>query len=344
MESRAEEDAARLDGLSDRQLLLAVGLKAGPEALKLIADNPKCDKDDDTPGSIMSLALLESLRDVTPSHEEGLLEALTKRVEATAASSSSTASASAPPQSPPPLPLFVPLSTESEEPPLHMYRPRPVPAQPSQPPVPAQPPSQPPAPAPVGLTPPSTAGDDEGIDQLVGGLRMLSTIRDDVPRATSTFPPRTSLTPTNMRDDEAASPHRSSSSFTQRPRRASVMLGTAAPTELERALEASLHCDFGGLSPLTPSNKSTLRARLTAGLTSSPGADAAAAPADGWWQRQTQRGRAERGSGESSRGGATLSRQEGSCSSQEGSLHSGTSAAASMCEREGRLHIVADLD
>ena len=342
MGSRAEEDAARLDGLSDRQLLLAVGLKAGPEALKLIADDPKCDKDDDTPGSIMSLALLESLRDVTPSHEEGLLKALTKRVEATAASSSSTASASAPPQPPPPLPLFVPLSTESEEPPLHMYRPRPVPAQPpSQPPVPAQPPSQPPAPAPV---PPSTAGDDEGIDQLVGGLRMLSTIRDDVPRATSTFPPRTSFTPTNMRDDDDASPHRSSSSFTQRPRRASVMLGTAAPTELERALEASLHCDFGGLSPLTPSNKSTLRARLTAGLTSSPGADAAAAPADGWWQRQTQRGRAERGSGESSRGGATLSRQEGSCSSHEGSLHGGTSAAASMCEREGRLHIVADLD
>ena len=62
MLTRADKDAARLDGLGDRAFLVALALKLGTKVEELIANEPACDDNDDSPGSIMSLGLLESLR------------------------------------------------------------------------------------------------------------------------------------------------------------------------------------------------------------------------------------------------------------------------------------------
>ena len=156
-----ESDESRFDGLSDRALACAAVTRVGPRAYDLLANAEEVfDRDHDTPDSIMmSLGLLEKLRDMTPTHEQGLLKTLNKRAASAAApaAASTSSSASAPPPRPPPhqqlqtftpvglslrgrpagLPLGVPLGDEQ---PLHMHRPRPVPAHRPRP-VPAQQPA-----------------------------------------------------------------------------------------------------------------------------------------------------------------------------------------------------------
>ena len=140
---------------------------------------------------------------------------------------------------------------------------------------------------------------------------------------------RTASTPA-----QRPSPGSSSQGQGRRPRRQSVMLGTGAPTELERALEASLHV----FSPMTPINRNTLRARLTAGLTADEGAAAAA----GWCVRLPATG-GQRERGATANSGAALGSPQGEASPHEVSPHEemrapGDALAASMRERERRLH------